>query len=435
MSGSTKSKKSDSPKLHSEYLAREKRVDDAMNLRIPDRIPIVPLTLCLYPRVVTKFFSEDMLSKRSKSIEMMKEFVRKHNWDAAPAFAPANYPSHHQELLGLKQIKWPDGGFPDSSMYKWVDNEYMTQDEYDALLADPNGFALKTLLPRVSSTLAPLSDILNKEQFPLLLAMNALMLPRFLCEMFSSDAAVGMLRRLLELLDSFRSEKEKIEMINPDLMHTGIPFIGPILSYPAFDWISDKLRGLRGCLIDMINAPEKLHEVFKMYTPMAVKGAISDAELRKTKTVLVPMRRGAAEFLSLEQYGEFYWPYLKKLLVGLVDAGLRPVAIFEGECDVVLEFLKELPPGKVVGHFDKVDREKAKRAIGGTMCFWGNVPSALLCHGTPQEVRDDVRELIDIFGDNGGLIVDGAMGIPDDAKPENVQAMTEAVQEYGIYNC
>jgi uroporphyrinogen-III decarboxylase len=183
----------------------------------------------------------------------------------------------------------------------------------------------------------------------------------------------------------------------------------------------------------MINAPEKLHSAFKMYTPMAIKGAVADAELRKTKTVLVPMRRGAAEFMSNEQYEEFYWPYLKQLLIGLVEADLRPVAIFEGECDGVLEFLPELPPGKIIGHFDKIDRRKAKRLIGNVMCFWGNVSSSLLCHGTPREVRDDVKELIDIFGDNGGLIVDGAMGIPDDAKPENVQAMTEAAHEFGVF--
>jgi uroporphyrinogen-III decarboxylase len=67
------------------------------------------------------------------------------------------------------------------------------------------------------------------------------------------------------------------------------------------------------------------------------------------------------------------------------------------------------------------------------MCFWGNVPPSLLCTGTPRDVRDDVKELIDIFGDNGGLIIDCSNGIPDEAKPENVQAMTEAVLEYGVY--
>ena len=42
--------------------------------------------------------------------------------------------------------------------------------------------------------------------------------------------------------------------------------------------------------------------------------------------------------------------------------------------------------------------------------------------------------LIDTFGDNGGLIVNGAAsGIPEEAKPENVRAITEAVLEFGVY--
>jgi len=56
-----------------------------------------------------------------------------------------------------------------------------------------------------------------------------------------------------------------------------------------------------------------------------------------------------------------------------------------------------------------------------------------MCTGTSQEVKDDVKELIDIFGDNGGLIIDSTMGIPDESRPENVQALTDAVHESGIY--
>jgi uroporphyrinogen-III decarboxylase len=64
------------------------------------------------------------------------------------------------------------------------------------------------------------------------------------------------------------------------------------------------------------------------------------------------------------------------------------------------------------------------------MCFWGNVPASLLCTGRPEQIKDDVRELIDIFGHDGRLIADSGSGIPDDVKPENVWAMTGAVWEY-----
>ena len=82
-----------------------------------------------------------------------------------------------------------------------------------------------------------------------------------------------------------------------------------------------------------------------------------------------------------------------------------------------MPYLAELPPGKVVGHFDVVDLHKAKEIIGDTMVFWGNVPAETLVTGTPQQIKDYVKKLIDIFGDNGGLIIDGAVdGVPPESK-------------------
>ena len=68
--------------------------------------------------------------------------------------------------------------------------------------------------------------------------------------------------------------------------------------------------------------------------------------------------------MSNEQFARFYWPSLKTLLVALVDAGLTPMPFFEGDYTSRLEFLQELPPGKIIGHFDRVDRKKAKELIG-----------------------------------------------------------------------
>jgi len=64
------------------------------------------------------------------------------------------------------------------------------------------------------------------------------------------------------------------------------------------------------------------------------------------------------------------------------------------------------------------------------MCFWGNVPPSLLCTGTPEQVKDDVKELIDVMGDR--LIIDSTVGIPDESKPENILALKEAADEYGV---
>jgi uroporphyrinogen-III decarboxylase len=76
--------------------------------------------------------------------------------------------------------------------------------------------------------------------------------------------------------------------------------------------------------------------------------------------------------------------------------------------------------------------EKAKEVLGDTACISGNVPNSLLNLGSPQEVRDYCKRLIDVAGKGGGLIMDSSGGIHE-AKPENIRAMADFTKEYGVY--
>jgi len=53
-----------------------------------------------------------------------------------------------------------------------------------------------------------------------------------------------------------------------------------------------------------------------------------------------------------------------------------------------------------------------------------------LIAGSPAEVDDYCKKLIQVVGKGGGFILDGAASIPDEAKPENVRAMMESVHKY-----
>jgi uroporphyrinogen-III decarboxylase len=180
----------------------------------------------------------------------------------------------------------------------------------------------------------------------------------------------------------------------------------------------------------MFRQPEKLTAMADMILPTLLAQAIGAARATGNPRVFIPMHRGAAGFMSNEQYARFYWPTFEGLILGLIDAGLTPLPLFEGDYTPRLEFLAELPPGKVAAHFDRVDREKFKEICGDVLCFWGDIAGSLLVTGTPQQVKDEVKRLIDLFGDTGALMIDGSNTVPDEAKPENVMAMSEAVHEY-----
>jgi uroporphyrinogen-III decarboxylase len=81
---------------------------------------------------------------------------------------------------------------------------------------------------------------------------------------------------------------------------------------------------------------------------------------------------------------------------------------------------------------DQSDMVKAKETLGQNACLLGNVPSSLLGLGTPKEVKDYCKKLIDIVGRDGGFIMaNGAFF--DEAKAENIKAMVEFTKEYGKY--
>jgi hypothetical protein len=131
-------------------------MDDAMHLRKPDRVPVAPLVCTFYPTKVKGVSNRDAMYRLDVSLRAWKEVTIAHNWDAAPP--PTNLmPARPMEILGLTQFKWPGGGLADGQPFQWVEGEYMKQDEYDEMLADPNGFAVKKLWPRIS-TRAPQRD-------------------------------------------------------------------------------------------------------------------------------------------------------------------------------------------------------------------------------------------------------------------------------------
>ena len=104
----------------------------------------------------------------------------------------------------------------------------------------------------------------------------------------------------------------------------------------------------------------------------------------------------------------------------------------EGGYNSRLECISDLPKGRTVWLFDHTDMSRAKETLGNVACIAGNVPLSLLGTGTPDDVKAYCKKLIDVVGKGGGFIMDSSTTI-DDAKPENVRAMIDFTQEYGVY--
>ena len=407
------------------YQAREKRFYDAISLKRPDRVPIASHSAYFfYPFAGYSF--KDVMYDYDKQAEAIKISTKHFQWDMAPSVPAGSGPL--MELFGLTQYRWAGFNLPDNHMFQFIEGEYMISDEYDELLKNPEGFTLRRILPRISEQLAPLAEL------PSLLLMSGgqsliTQLGGFITRPEVTEAIHALLRAGEEMV---RYNKSRAKMA-ADLKAAGFPLMAGSHCNAPFDWIGNYLRGMRGVMLDMYRNPDKLLATIDLFTPVLIENAVQAAKRTGIPRVFFPLHRGAGGFMSNDQFAKFYWPSLKHIFLALIDAGLTPMPFFEGDYTDRLEFLAELPEGKILGHFQNMDLDKYRKMLEDVMCFRGNVPADLLVAGSPEKVKDYVKKLIDTLSDRGGLIIDGGSGIPYESKTENVEAMVEAVHESGKY--
>lgn len=75
-----------------------------------------------------------------------------------------------------------------------------------------------------------------------------------------------------------------------------------------------------------------------------------------------------------------------------------------------------------------------KRRYGSNLVLCGAIDSQhILPYGTPQQVRAEVRRVIDLLGPGGGYMLAAVHTIMNEVPAENILAMVDAALEYGTY--
>ena len=80
------------------------------------------------------------------------------------------------------------------------------------------------------------------------------------------------------------------------------------------------------------------------------------------------------------------------------------------------------------------DLKALKNQFGDRLVFCGAIDTQhILPSGTPREVRDEVKRVIEILGEGGSYMVASVHTIMNEVPPENILAMVDAVLEFGYY--
>lgn len=408
------------------YQEREKRVTDAIRLKIPDRVPISTM-FGYFPARYTGIACQEAFYDYDKWLAAYKKTVLDFKPDVA--HLQPFFPGNVLEYLDVKEFKWPGYGVSPYHSHQSVEDEWMKSDEYEAFLTDISDYMLRTYLPRRYGAL---------ESLRLLPPLSSAMFGyRAVAEAMTIPEVTSALKKLLKAgneLSMWNSQigEPGLVKFSYEIKELGFPIFTQSHAPVPFDMISDHLRGLRGVMVDMYRQPDKLVAACEKVLPIILERAVAAAKRSGNPRVFIVLHNGSDSFMSLKQFDTFFWPTLKRLVLGLIDQDLTPCVFFNGDCTSRIEHLLELPRGKVLIHFEKTDIFKAKEILNGHMCIEGNVPVSILQTGTTQEVIDYCRILIDVVGKDGGLVLSSNAPV-DDVRPENLKAMYDFTREYGVY--
>ncbi len=192
------------------------------------------------------------------------------------------------------------------------------------------------------------------------------------------------------------------------------------------------LRGMENLLVDMLEAPQFAHQLLE---------AICDYNCALVEQALEyeidgvhfgddwGCQRGL--IMGPDMWREFLKPHLARQY-GLAKARGKAVSIHS--CGMVTEVIPDLIEIGVdlFNPFqpEVMDVYWMKRTYGDRLSFWGGISTQqLLPYGTPQEVREVARRMMAEVGRDGGYVLAPAHSIPGDAKPENIAALMEVVEE------
>ncbi len=405
------------------YAEREKRVREAIELKVPDRVPFsIDIDDHAYTGVSNSAAYYDPIGH--------KRAIRKIVTDMEPDMCVGGLPvsGEAMTLLDVKNRLWPGGPIPPDYEYQFVEGEYMKEDEYDMFLSDPTGFFIRRFLPRVYATLSPLTKLPRLDS----------MYQGFegLAPMFSDPEFLEMAKRIVKAGNEIKKFREAIGDPYEELAQLGYPGFAPVtapgVGGAPFDTVSSMLRGMKGSMVDMYRQPDKLLKACDIIIERRKAIAIPADPTKRgnPKKVGMPLWRGDKAFMSQAQFEKFYWPGLKKALQATIDLGYVPVPFFEAEFGDRLGKLLELPKGKVLASIEAVDAVKAKELLAGHTCLYVRTPLSSRLWSL-SEVERYAKELIDKCGKGGGLIVN--IRLPDKAKKEDIQAVLKSICEYGRY--
>ena len=372
-----------------ETMSRIERFDAAVALERPDRVPVMPLMTAFAVRAQGLTQGQGWREVETGFKAMLDTF------NDLGGFDRLYKPNLFWPMIGGRfcstpvRVLIPGRQLPEDALNQIDERELFTRDDYDKLAA---------------------------------LGWNG-----FWDEHYEKMSSGRTLNQVATTQDRFLKEYiREVEVYHDHDIH---PLFGAYVdsSVMAFSMA----RTLTQFTMDLYEIPEKVKAAMDASCDDLIQNALDVIARTKIPLAFIVLERGSGFYYRPDIFEQFEWPYLQRYVDAFLSEGITPWFHFDTDWGLNLPYLKQLPRGKCVCDLDSMtDIFKAKEILDGHMCISGDVPAALLSLGTPEDVEEYCRKLIDRVGRGGGFILTTGCECPVDAKFENVKKMIDVAKEY-----
>lgn len=198
------------------------------------------------------------------------------------------------------------------------------------------------------------------------------------------------------------------------------------------------LRGMTNALMDFYLYPTQVHKLLRKITDFYLVALERGKNECQLDGVIISDDIGTqtGPFFSHELFQQFLKPYYKELIAKAHSVGMHFWLHTCGNVEMFIPDLIEI--GLDVLHpIQKYTMEEKKIAdqFGNDICIWAGFDvQQIIPFGTPDEVRKEVRFMIDTYyRPEGRLILTAGNGITGDTTVESYEALLEETFQYGSY--